>query len=178
MAFQDKVELKLGDITQIEVDAIVNAANNDLILGGGVAGAIRRSAGPAVQEECNNIGTIPLGEAAVTGPGQIKAKYIIHAASMSLGSWATESNLRKAIKNSLLRAEEKGVKTLAFPAIGTGVAGFSIDKCAQVMFEIISDYFNGQSAIEKVYLVLYNEKTFNVFQDFYNNLVKNSQNKI
>jgi O-acetyl-ADP-ribose deacetylase (regulator of RNase III) len=98
-----KLELKMGDITEMEVDAIVNAANNDLILGGGVAGAIRRKGGDAIQDECNKIGSVPLGEAAITTGGNLKAKHVIHAASMSLGSWTTRESLRNSVKNSLVR---------------------------------------------------------------------------
>ena len=100
-----RIELAVGDITDIEADAIVNAANNQLQLGGGVAGAVRRKGGPSIQEECDRIGPIPLGEAAVTGAGWLKAKYVIHAASMSLGQSTSEENLVASTKNSLLRAD-------------------------------------------------------------------------
>src|SRR5690349_17371068 len=113
-----------GDITDADVDAVVNAANNDLQLGGGVAGAIRRKGGPSIQDECNGIGTIPLGEAAITGGGTLKAKYVIHAASMQLGGRTTAEALEASTRNCLVRAEEKKLRSIAFPAIGTGIAGF------------------------------------------------------
>ncbi len=81
----ERIEILQGDLTEMDVDAVVNAANNDLQLGGGVAGAIRRKGGPAIQEECDEIGTIPLGGAAITSGGKLKARYVIHAASMELG---------------------------------------------------------------------------------------------
>ena len=117
------VEFEVGDITQAQVDAVVNAANTDLLLGAGVAGAIRRAGGPAIQEECNRLGPIPLGEAALTGGGQLTAHYVIHAAGMQLGSGVTADSCRLATLNSLRRAGEKQLKSIAFPAIGTGVGG-------------------------------------------------------
>src|SRR5271170_443596 len=130
-----KVELRQGDLTDADVDAIVNAANSDLMLGGGVAGAIRVKGGPAIQQECNKIGPIALGEAAITGAGRLRARHVIHAASMRLGESTSETNLRAATRNSLRRANEKGLKSIAFPAIGTGNAGFPIERCAEVMLE-------------------------------------------
>ena len=122
--WRDKIGLRQGDLTEADVDAIVNAANNDLMLGGGVAGAIRVKGGPAIQQECDRIGTIPLGEAAITGAGLLRAHHVIHAASMRLGESTSEANLRAATRNSLKRADEHSLKTIAFPAIGTGIAGF------------------------------------------------------
>jgi hypothetical protein len=105
MNWRSAIRITQGDITDSTCDAIVNAANNDLILGAGVAGAIRRKGGPAIQAECDRIGPIPLGEAAVTRAGNLPARYVIHAASMSLGQAATEENIRLATLNSLRRAE-------------------------------------------------------------------------
>ena len=116
-----QIEITQGDITEADVEAVVNAANNDLQLGGGVAGAIRRKGGPSIQQECNRIGRVPLGEAAITGGGQLKADYVIHAASMQLGGQTTAENLQASTSNSLLRAEEKKIQSIAFPAVGTGI---------------------------------------------------------
>src|SRR5580658_2749219 len=96
-----KITMRQGDLTDAEVDAIVNAANNDLMLGAGVAGAIRRKGGPAIQQECDRIGPIALGEAVVTTGGNLKAKFVIHAASMHLGGRTSEENLRASTRNSL-----------------------------------------------------------------------------
>src|SRR5215471_18418748 len=109
MSWKSRVILQQGDITDADVEAIVNAANNDLQLGAGVAGAIRRKGGPSIQRECDHIGSIPIGEAALTSGGQLKAKYVIHAASMHLGGMTTAESLEAATRNSLLRAEEKKV---------------------------------------------------------------------
>src|SRR5271170_8318148 len=133
--WKSKVSLRQGDLTEAEVDAIVNAANNDLMLGGGVAGAIRVKGGPSIQQECDRIGAIALGEAAITAAGRLRARHVIHAASMRLGESTSEKNLRAATCNSLKRANEKGLKSIAFPAIGTGIAGFPIERCAEVMLE-------------------------------------------
>ena len=128
-----QIKITQGDITEADVEAVVNAANNDLQLGGGVAGAIRRKGGPSIQEECNRIGRVPLGEAAITGGGQLKADYVIHAASMQLGGRTTAENLEVSTRNSLLRAEEKKIQSIAFPAVGTGIAGFDTRRCAEIM---------------------------------------------
>lgn len=170
MDLKDRIIIKQGDITNMEVDAIVNAANTGLILGSGVAGAIRRRGGDSIQQECDDIGTIPLGEAAVTRAGNLKSKYVIHAAGMRLRSSVSEKSLRDSTKNSLLRADEMGIKTIAFPAIGTGVGGFPIDKCAKVMIDVVLDHLkNEKTSIERVYFVLFDEKTFGDFSKYLNN---------
>ncbi|HSE84476.1 MAG TPA: macro domain-containing protein [Thermodesulfobacteriota bacterium] len=167
MSLRDKIRIKRGDITEMEVDAIVNAANTDLLLGSGVAGAIRRKGGDLIQKECDKIGSIPLGEAAVTGAGNLKAKYVIHAAGMHIGGGVGEDSLRATTKNSLLRADEKGVRTIAFPAIGTGVGGFPVDECARVMIDTVSEHLkNEKTSIEKVYFVLFDEGAFNAFDEY------------
>jgi len=160
-----KVYLRKGDITTMEVDAIVNSANTELILGGGVAGAIRRNGGPAIQEECNKIGIIPLGEAAITSAGNLKAKYIIHAASVSLGRWATTESVRNAIKNSFKRAQEKKIKTIAFPAIGSGIGGLQIDKCAEILLSEVLRHINSPTSLEIIYFVLYDDKSYKAFEE-------------
>ncbi|MCI0403778.1 MAG: macro domain-containing protein, partial [Acidobacteria bacterium] len=132
---EDSIVIEQGDLTEADVDAIVNAANNDLQLGGGVAGAIGRKGGPAIQEECDRIGPIGIGEAAITTGGNLKARYVIHAASMELGGRTTAESLRASTRNSLARAAEKGVKTVAFPAVGTGIAGFPMRDCAEIMLD-------------------------------------------
>src|SRR3970040_2404738 len=167
MDLKDKIIVTQGDITDMEVDAIVNAANTRLLLVIGVAGAIRRKGGDSIQKECDKIGSIPLGEAVVTGAGKLKAKFVIHAAGMHLGGSVSEEPLREATNNSLLRADEKGVKTVALPAIGTGVGGFPLNRCAQVMIDIVVEYLkNEKTGIEKVYFVLFDMETYKVFNDY------------
>jgi O-acetyl-ADP-ribose deacetylase len=159
-----KIRLRLGDLTEADVDAIVNAANNDLMLGGGVAGAIRTKGGPAIQAECDVIGRIPVGEAAITGAGWLPARHVIHAASMRLGESTSEENLRLSTQNSLKRAAEHGLKSIAFPAIGTGIAGFSIERCAQVMLEVVRDHLTGSTSVELVEFVLFDQNSLQIFE--------------
>ncbi len=160
-----------GDIAEMAVDAIVNAANTDLILGAGVAGAIRRKGGPRVEEDCERIGPIALGEAAVTTGGSLNAHYVIHAASMRLGGRTTADSLRLSTRNSLLRAEEKAIKSIAFPAVGTGVAGFPMEECAQIMIKEVFEHLKSRSSLEKIHFVLYDDAALKVFEDTYKKLV-------
>lgn len=161
---EEKIVLEQGDLTEAGVDAIVNAANNDLQLGGGVAGAIRRKGGPAIQQECDRIGRIAIGEAAVTTGGKLKARYVIHAASMQLGGRTTTQSLRASTRNALARAVEKGVKTVAFPAVGTGVAGFPLRECAEIMLGEVVQHLKGKTSIEKVHFVLFDNPALDTFQ--------------
>jgi O-acetyl-ADP-ribose deacetylase (regulator of RNase III) len=162
--WRDKVVISQGDLTEAATDAIVNAANNDLQLGGGVAGAIRRKGGPAIQDECDRIGTVPIGEAAITGGGKLRAKFVIHAASMRLGGRTSEENLRASTRNSLLRAREKGLRSIAFPAVGTGIAGFPMERCAEVMLEEVRDHLSGSTSVERVEFVLFDAPALKVFR--------------
>ncbi len=160
-----RITLQQGDITALDVEAIVNSANNDLVLGGGVSGALRRIAGPALQDECNAIGTIPLGEAVVTGGGSLKAKWVIHAATNPLGLWADAKSVRVAARNVYRRAVEKGIKSLAVPAIGTGAGGFPIERCADVLLDELAEHVKGPTPLESVVFVLYEEKSFKAFEE-------------
>jgi O-acetyl-ADP-ribose deacetylase (regulator of RNase III) len=162
-----KTQLRMirGDITAVDADAIVNSANNDLVLGGGVSGAIRRVAGPTVQEECHRIGTVPLGAAVVTSGGSLKAQWIIHAAVNPLGLWADAKSVRSAARNALKRAEEKQVKRLAFPAIGTGAGALPVERCADILLEEVMRHCGGQTVLEEVMFVLYDEKPFAIFEE-------------
>lgn len=165
-----RIQFVKGDITAMDVDAIVNAANTDLVLGAGVAGAIRRQGGPAIQENCDRIGPIALGEAAVTTGGQLKALYVIHAASMRLGGRATAESLRLSTRNSLQRAEEKGLKSIAFPAIGTGIAGFPVEECARIMLDETLEHLKSRSSLEAIYFVLYDAAALKTFEETYRQL--------
>ncbi|MGE0679753.1 MAG: macro domain-containing protein [Candidatus Binatia bacterium] len=164
MSWKNKITLLQGDITDADVDAVVNAANTQLQLGAGVAGAIRRKGGPTIQQECDVAGPISLGEAAMTGGGQLKARYVIHAASMQLGGLTSEGSLRDSTSNSLKRAEEKQLTSIAFPAIGTGIAGFPLSRCAQVMLEEIRTHLNGSTSLQQVLFVLFDAPALSAFQ--------------
>ncbi len=159
-----------GDITDADADAIVNAANTDLMLGAGVAGAIRRKGGPRIQEECDRIGPIRMGEAALTTGGNLQARYVIHAASMGLGGATTAESLRASTRNSLRRAEEKGLKSIAFPAVGTGIAGFPMSECAQIMIGEVLEHVKAGTRLQTIHFVLYDDAALKVFQDTHQRL--------
>ncbi|MGC1968559.1 MAG: macro domain-containing protein [Candidatus Acidiferrales bacterium] len=161
--FGDHVEILQGDLTEMDTDAIVNAANNDLQLGGGVAGAIRRKGGPQIQAECDAIGPVPVGGAAITAGGNLKARYVIHAASMQLGGMTSAQSLRSSTAHSLRIAAQKGLKTIAFPAVGTGIAGFPMRECAEIMLRETFKHFEGPSTLEKVYFVLFDQEALAAF---------------
>ena len=162
-----KIFFTQGDITEMAVDAIVNAANTDLILGDGVAGAIRRKGGAKIQEECERIGPIALGEVTVTTAGTLKAFYIVHAAVIRPGGKAMADSIRLATHNTLMRAEEKAFKSIAFPAIGTGVAGFSVEGCAEIMTKEVHEHLRSRSSLEKIYFVLFDDAALHVFEETY-----------
>jgi len=162
---QGEIEIIQGDITDQEVDAIINAANNDLVLGSGVAGAIRRKGGPSIQEECDRHGPIKVGEAALTGAGNLKAKYVIHAASMGFNKPTTPETLLSSTKASLIIATDKQLSSIAFPALGTGVSGFPVDKCAQIMIQVAKDHLRKNAFPKKVLFVLFDQKSAQVFKD-------------
>ncbi|MEE8472673.1 MAG: macro domain-containing protein [Dehalococcoidia bacterium] len=152
-----------GDITQLEVEAVVNAANNQLWMGGGVAGAIKRQGGREIEDEAVAKGPIPIGEAAVTGAGKLKAKYVIHAAVMGMDFHTDAEKVRSATRNTMKRARELGIKSLAFPALGTGVGGFPLDECARIMVEEIRAHHN--PGLEEVTFALYGEEALRAFQE-------------
>src|SRR5690348_4277677 len=163
MSLADHIEILQGDLTEMDVDAIVNAANNDLQLGAGVAGAIRRKGGPAIQKECDAIGTIPLGGAAITSGGKLKARYVIHAASMELGGRTSAASLRSSTAHALRIAAQKGLKSIAFPAVGTGIAQFPVRECADIMLREAAKHFEQPTSLEKVYFVLFDQAAHATF---------------
>jgi len=164
------VELVKGDITELEVDAIVNAANSRLKMGGGVAGAILRKGGWSIQEECDKIGYCPVGGAVITGAGKLKAKYVIHAVGPRMGEGDEDRKLRNATLNSLKLAEKHGVKSMAFPAISTGIFGFPKDRCAKIMLRTTVDYLKAGSNIERVIFCLYDDETYQIFAEELNRI--------
>jgi O-acetyl-ADP-ribose deacetylase (regulator of RNase III) len=160
----EKIRIQQGDLTEMDTDAIVNAANNDLILGAGVAGAIRRKGGEEIQRECDAIGSIPVGYAAITKGGKLKARFVIHAASMQLGGKTNAESLRRSAAHSLKIANEHGLKTIAFPAVGTGIAGFPLKECAEIMLREAAEHLRGETSLETVYFVLFDEAAQGVFE--------------
>jgi O-acetyl-ADP-ribose deacetylase (regulator of RNase III) len=158
------IELVQGDITDLETDAIVNAANSRLILGAGVAGAIRRKGGPSIQEECYAIGHCDVGSAVITGGGNLKARYVIHAVGPRMGEGSEAGKLANAVRASLNLAEQNGLHSVAFPAISTGIFGYPLEGCAEVMLHVIGDYtFEDLCNLQRVIVCLYDEYAFAVF---------------
>jgi O-acetyl-ADP-ribose deacetylase (regulator of RNase III) len=159
-----RIVLLEGDITAQEVDAIVNAANSQLQLGAGVAGAIRTKGGPSIQAECDRHGPIEVGEAAVTGAGELPARFVIHAAGMALGGGASEESVRSSMRASLDLAREKGCRTVAVPAIGAGIAGFPLQRCAEVLLEEARRHLATETSVEEIRFVLFGEPAYRVFE--------------
>jgi len=159
------VELIQGDITELDTDAIVNAANSQLILGAGVAGAIRRKGGPSIQEECLAIGYCEVGSAVITRGGNLKARYVIHAVGPRMGEGSEAGKLANAVRASLQLAEQYRLHSIAFPAISTGVFGYPLEGCADVMLRVIIDYtFEDLQHVKHVIVCLYDERAFGIFE--------------
>ncbi|MHA1629319.1 MAG: macro domain-containing protein [Candidatus Heimdallarchaeota archaeon] len=158
-----EIVLLLGDITEVHADAIVNAANNQLWMGAGVAGAIKRKGGKIIEEEALQKGPIQHGDAVETTAGKLNAKYVIHAATMRSDGFITAESLRSSVLKSLQLAEKLALSSIAFPALGTGVAGFPVRECAKIMIETITSF--SALTLQKVYLVLYNKQIYIAFQE-------------
>jgi len=159
------LQLVEGDITEMQTDAIVNAANAQLTLGGGVAGAIRRKGGPEIQKECNKINGTFVGGAVITTGGNLKAKYVIHAVGPRMGEGNEDQKLKNATLNSLKVADENNLKSISFPAISTGIFGFPIQRCAEIMLKTTIDYLKGQTGLEEVVFCLFGQDSYKVFEN-------------
>jgi len=144
------LSVRQGDIATYDGDAIVNAANNQLQLGAGVAGAIRRAGGPSIQQECDRHGPIRVGEAAMTGGGNLEAKWVIHAAAMGAEP-VSEHSIRESTLASLALAAEGGIRRLAFPVLGSGVAGFEFKQAAEIMRDAVRESPHSASLDEVVF---------------------------
>jgi O-acetyl-ADP-ribose deacetylase (regulator of RNase III) len=160
-----RVRIQEGDITELETDAIVNPANTRLLLGTGVAGAIRAKGGPSIQAECDRHGPVELGEVAVTGAGELRARCIIHAAGMELGGSVSEATLRRVTQRCLEEAERRGLRSLALPAIGAGLGGLGLQRCAELMLEVVEQHLAAGSTLEEVRFVLHGEPAYRVFEN-------------
>ncbi len=154
-----------GDITEMDTDAIVNAANKNLVLGAGVAGAIRAKGGPAIQEECDRIGGAPVGGAAITTGGNLKANYVIHAVGPRMGEGDEDQKLADATRNSLKLADEKGLSSICFPAISTGIFGFPKERCARIMLTTVAENLKKEkTSLKEVVFCLWGEETLQIFE--------------
>lgn len=158
------LELVEGDITEMQTDAIVNAANAHLTLGGGVAGAIRSKGGPEIQKECNKIGGTFVGGTVITTGGNLKAEYVIHAVGPRMGEGDEDQKLKNATLNSLKLADQNDLKSIAFPAISSGIFGFPIQRCAEIMLRTTIDHLKGETGLEKVVFCLFGRDSYEVFE--------------
>jgi O-acetyl-ADP-ribose deacetylase len=160
------IELVRGDITSLDVDAIVNAANEHLQLGSGVAGAIRRKGGPAIQEECDRIGHCETGDAVVTGGGALPARWVIHVVGpvWQGGGAGEEKLLGSAVAAALDRAEEIGAKSVALPALSTGVYGFPIGRAAEISLREAHRFASGARSVQRIILCLFDDAALAAFQ--------------
>jgi len=162
-----QLELVEGDITQQDIDAIVNAANSSLLGGGGVDGAIHRAAGPALLAECRQVGGCPTGEARITGGGRLVARYVIHAVGPVYrgGTQGEAERLASAYRHSLELASQHGLRSIAFPAISTGVYGYPMNEAARIALSTIRDYLRTHPQIELVRMVLFGPAIYRIFAD-------------
>ena len=174
---QKKIRLIEGNIALIETEAVVNAANKTLILGGGVAGAIRNFGGPSIQVECNRIGPINVGEAAVTNGGNLPAKYVIHAVGPVYGEGDEDEKLAKATLNSLKIAQKKRMKDITFPAISTGIFRFPLQRCSEIMLKVAMDFIEKNDFPHEIIFCLYQNKSFSIFEKTFTDLIKNKESR-
>ncbi|GAB6283500.1 MAG: O-acetyl-ADP-ribose deacetylase [Ignavibacterium sp.] len=167
-----KIEIVKGDITKLKVDAIVNAANSTLLGGGGVDGAIHQAAGPKLLEECKTLGGCKTGEAKITKGYNLPAKFVIHTVGPVWygGNNSEDRLLVNCYKNSLKLAVENNIKTIAFPAISTGVYHFPLERATRIAIKEVKDFLDKTDAIEKIYFVCFDEQTYNT----YKNILKNN----
>lgn len=160
------LRLVQGDITERDVDAIVNAANSYLQHGGGVAGAIVRKGGQVIQEESNKIGFTPVGTSVITGAGKLPAKFVIHAVGPRMGEGDEDNKLKNAVFSSLRLASEKGLKSISIPAISSGIFGFPKDRCAAILVKEALNYMkeNSKSSLELIEFCVYDDLTTGYFK--------------
>ncbi len=167
-----RIEIILGDITKIDVDAIVNAANNTLLGGGGVDGAIHKAAGPKLLGECIRLNGCKTGEAKITKGYNLPAKYVIHTVGPVWhgGTKNEETLLKNCYNNSLILASNYKIQTIAFPSISTGAYGFPIEKAAQIALNAIKIFLESNNSPKLIKLVCFSNNDFRVYNNFYNKI--------
>jgi O-acetyl-ADP-ribose deacetylase (regulator of RNase III) len=160
-----RLRIVKGDITALACDAIVNAANDRLWMGGGVAGAIKRRGGDEIEREAVRRGPVPIGQAVATGAGRLPARYVIHAVTMGQDLETSEQSIRAATQSALRLADQLGLRSVALPALGTGVGGFPIDQAAQAMLEETARHLEAVGRPAEVVFALYDDSAYAVFAD-------------
>lgn len=158
-----EIELVQGDITELDTDAIVNTANSKLQHGGGVAWAIVNKGGYSIQRESDKLKFCPVGNAVITTAGKLKAKYVIHAVGPRMGEGDEDGKLKSATLSALKLADKHKLKSMAFPAISTGIYKFPVDRCADIMLNTAIEYCKGQTGIQKIIFCLYDDEAFRIF---------------
>jgi len=158
--------LEEGDLTKQETEAIVNAANSRLAGGGGVDGAIHRAGGPAIMEECRRIGGCPTGQAVITTGGHLKAAYVIHTVGPIYqgGSKGEAELLASAYRESLKLAQQKGIRSVAFPSLSTGAYGYPLDEAAQIAVRTVADYLRENPVFDRVGFVLFGSRAYEAYE--------------
>ena len=162
------VRLEKGDLTAMEIEAIVFYASPDLVLGSGFGSAIAARGGMSIQEELKPFGTITTGEAVITSAGELKSNYIIHAVGPRFQEEDTEQKLESTMQNTLRAANEKGVLKIAFPPMGTGFYGIPLDICARVMLNTIKNHVSDGSSLKEIVICVLDDREFKAFQDSWN----------
>ncbi len=178
-AFAGKTLIKMimGDITRQETEAIVNAANSGLMGGGGVDGAIHRAGGPQILAECKEIrarqGRLPTGQAVITSGGKLKARYVIHTVGpvWSGGQRNEDGLLGNAYRNSLALARERGIRTISFPSISTGIYSFPVDRAARIALGVVKDFVSSRPVFEEVRFVLFSPPVLEEFEAAWEELI-------
>lgn len=160
-----RIQLVMGNIALLDVEAVVNAANTSLVLGGGVAGAIRRFGGESIQKECDKLAPIEVGQAVITGGGRLKARYVIHAAGPVYGQGDEEAKLARATTSALVLARDKKLASLALPAISSGIYGFPLRRCAQIMIATTIRFLENNPDPGRVIFCLYDPNALRVFEE-------------
>ncbi|WP_135612139.1 O-acetyl-ADP-ribose deacetylase [Methanococcoides sp. AM1] len=161
----DRIVVTKGDIVELNVDAIINAANNSLLGGGGVDGAIHSAAGPELLEECKRLKGCPTGEAKITSGYDLPAKWVIHTVGPIWrgGTYGEDEMLARCYRNSLKVAVRNGVRTIAFPSISTGAYGFPVERASRIAVNEIAGFLGKNSSIEKVLIICFNDRAFDSY---------------
>jgi O-acetyl-ADP-ribose deacetylase len=160
---ETRIRIVKSDITSLPCEAIVNAANDHLWMGGGVAGAIKRRGGEEIEREAVRQGPIPIGAAVATRAGRLPARYVIHAVTMGQDLVTAESHIRAATRSALQVAERLGLRSMAFPALGTGVGGFPLDRAAAAMLEETAGHLSRAGRPGEVVFALFDDAGYQVF---------------
>ena len=166
------IRLLRADIATLDVDAVVNAANDRLWMGSGVAGALKRAGGEEIEREALAQAPIPIGEAVVTTAGRLPARHVIHAAAMGQDLTTDETKIARATENALRRADELRLRSIAFPALGTGVGGFPLGDCARIMIDAVRRHLERGGTLDEVVFALRSEDALRVFESALGGVVR------